>query len=73
VNVTVTNATSAGHVHVAATPWPADTSTINFRAGQTRANSAVVTLDPFGSLAANPVLEGSGTVDLILDVTGYFE
>ena len=73
VNVTVTNATSAGHVHVAATPWPADTSTINFRAGQTRANSALVTLDPFGWLAANPVLEGSGTVDLILDVTGYFE
>jgi hypothetical protein len=73
VNVTVTNPTARGHVHLAPTPWPADTSTINFQAGQTRANSAVVTLDPFGRLAANPLLEGSGTVDLILDVSGYFE
>ena len=73
VNVTVTNPTASGHVRLAPTPWPADTSTINFLAGQTRANGAVVTLDPFGRLAANPVLEGSGTVDLILDVCGYLE
>jgi hypothetical protein len=73
VNLTVTNPTASGHLRLADTPWPADTSTINFLAGQTRANSAVVTLDPFGRLAANPVLEGSGTVDLILDVSGYLE
>jgi hypothetical protein len=75
VNLTVTNPTASGHVSLADTPWPPDTSTINFQAGQTRANNAVVTLDPFGSLTANAVLEGSlaGTVDLILDVSGYFE
>jgi hypothetical protein len=49
-----------------------DTSTINFSAGQTRANNAVITLDA-GGLLAYPVLVGSGTVDLILDVSGYLE
>jgi hypothetical protein len=75
LNVTVTNPTASGHVHLAATPWPADTSTINFQAGQTRANNAVVTLAPDGTLAATPILEGSasGTVDLILDLSGYLE
>jgi hypothetical protein len=74
VNVTVTNATASGHVRIAANPWAADTSTLNFQAGQTRANSAIVTLDA-RSIAAMSVLEGplSGTVDLILDVSGYLE
>jgi len=72
-SLTVTNPTASGHVRLAETPWPADTSTINFRAGQTRANNAVVTLDPFGYMTANAVIEGSGRVDLILDVSGYFE
>ena len=73
LNVTVTNATLAGHVTVAAAPWPASTSTLNFSAGQTCANSAVVALDARGNLAATATLEGTGTVDLILDVSGYFE
>jgi hypothetical protein len=73
LNVTVTNATAAGHVAVATAPWPASTSTLNFRPGQTRANSAVVALDARGSLAATATLEAPGTVDLILDVSGYFE
>jgi len=73
LNVTVTNATAGGHVQVATTPWAADTSTINFSAGQTRANSAIVALDAWGSFTARAVLEGPGTVDLILDVSGYLE
>ncbi len=84
VNVTVTNATAGGHVRMAANPWATGTSTINFQAGQTRANSAVVTLDlwqrdstsgPSRAFAMLPILEGSlsGTVDLILDVSGYLE
>ena len=58
VNVTVTNPTASGHVRMAANPWANETSTINFQAGQTRANSAVVTLDS-GAFAALPMVEGS--------------
>ncbi len=73
-NVTITNPTASGHVRVAASPWPADTSTINFREDQTRANSAILALDA-GSVTALPTLEGpsSGSLDLILDVSGYLE
>jgi hypothetical protein len=70
--VTVTGATADGHVQVAGSPWTAGASTLNFRAGQTRANNSVVTLDPRGGLAALAVLAPGGAVDLILDVNGYF-
>jgi hypothetical protein len=74
LNVTVTNPTASGHVSFPgeAPLCQPDTSTINFSAGQTRANNAVITLDA-GGLLAYPVLVGSGTVDLILDVSGYLE
>jgi hypothetical protein len=47
-------------------------STINYRAGQTRANNAIVPLGLFGDIN---VVSGqpSGTVHFILDVNGYFE
>ena len=73
-NMTVTGPTAPGFL----TLYPADApaaplaSNINFRAGETRANNAVL------PLAANDpglkVLNGSaGTVDFILDVNGWFE
>jgi hypothetical protein len=74
LNVTVTNATAAGHVSLATAPWAAAaTSTLNFRAGQTRANSTVVAVDALGNLAATAILEAPGTLDLVVDVSGYFE
>jgi len=50
-------------------------STINFSAGQTRANNAIATLaaDGSGYLIAFAVVAGGGSVDLILDVNGYFQ
>lgn len=74
LNVTVTNPTASGHVRFPADAplCRPDTSTINFSAGQTRASNAVVRLDA-GDLLAYPVLVGLGTVDLILDVSGYLE
>jgi hypothetical protein len=48
------------------------TSTIDYRAGQTRANNAIVLLGAGGDfrvLCSQP----SGTVQFIVDVTGYFE
>jgi len=51
------------------------TSTINFAAGATRANNAILALafDGTGTLAATPSVAGGGTVHLILDVSGWFE
>ncbi len=72
VNVTVTGATAPGHLRFfsqgAALPT---VSTINYGAGETRANNAMVRLDPDGQLAVY-CGQGSGTVHLILDVNGYF-
>jgi hypothetical protein len=73
LNVTVTGSTSGGHV----TLFPGSlrlplASTINYRAGQTRANNALIRLDSFGKIAAFSG-QPSGTVHLILDVAGYFE
>jgi hypothetical protein len=49
-------------------------STINFSPGQTRSNNAILALasDGSGSLAAQPTVLSNGTVQLIVDVTGYF-
>ena len=49
------------------------TSTINFRAGKTRANNAILRLSVDGKLIAVPAVLGNGQADLILDVNGYFE
>jgi hypothetical protein len=73
VNLTVTQPTSLGYLVL----FPGGTaaplaSTINFRAGQTRANNAIVSISASGTLS---VLDGqgSGTTHFILDVNGYFQ
>ena len=76
LNITVTQATEAGHLSFApgscAIPL---TSTINFNPGQTRANNAILSLahDGSGTLAARATVQGTGAVHLIVDVNGYFE
>lgn len=51
------------------------TSTVNFAAGTTRANNAILplALDGTGTLSVTPAVAGGGTVHLILDVSGWFE
>lgn len=76
VTVTVAGPTGSGHVTLFPAGLPApSTSTINFAAGQTRSNNAVLGLseDGTGSIGARASVAGSGQVHLILDVTGYFE
>ena len=70
LNVTVTITTGDGFVTVwpDGSPRPA-TSTINFSAGQTRANNAVVPVGPSGGLR---VVAAAGT-HFLIDVTGYFQ
>jgi len=73
VNVTVTQPTSPGYLTLypggAARPLA---STINFSAGQTRANNAII---PLGTSGTITVFDGqaAGTIHFILDVNGYFQ
>ena len=55
--------------------YPAGTSlplasSINYTAGQTRANNAIIPLNAFGEMTV--VAKPSGTVHFILDVNGFF-
>jgi hypothetical protein len=72
-NLTVVGPTGAGFVRLAPvgaiTP---ETSTLNFGPGQTRANSAIVSLGATGQITA-AVGMASGQAHLILDVVGYFK
>jgi uncharacterized repeat protein (TIGR01451 family) len=72
LNVTVTQPTGPGDLRLypAGSPAPL-VSTINWGAGQTRANNAVAALSPTG--LAVQCDQGSGSVHLILDVNGYFQ
>ncbi|MGH9650630.1 MAG: hypothetical protein ACRD3I_09200, partial [Terriglobales bacterium] len=69
-NLTIVGPAAQGHLLAyPANIGPPTISTINFGAGQTRANNAVVTLDTQGRMAALPAAD----TDLILDVNGYFQ
>jgi hypothetical protein len=73
VNVTVTGPTAAGDLRFfpAGSPLPL-ASVIAYRAGQTRAVNAVVGLGPTGAFTVR-CDQASGTTQLVLDVSGYFE
>ncbi|HTQ81263.1 MAG TPA: right-handed parallel beta-helix repeat-containing protein, partial [Thermoanaerobaculia bacterium] len=75
VNMTAVAPSAAGFITLfpGNLPLPA-TSSINFPRGSTRTNNAILPLasDASGTLAAQAFLTGSGRVDLILDVNGYF-
>ena len=73
LNVTVIAPTAAGDLRLfpggSATPL---VSTINYRAGQTRANNAIAGLGAAGDLTIQ-CDQATGTVHLVLDVNGYFQ
>jgi len=74
VNVTVAGGTAPGNLRL----FPADVplplvSTINFVAGQTRANNAIVAASADGTVSIKVHNASVGPVQLILDVNGYFE
>lgn len=75
LNLTVVGPTEPGFVAV----YPADlahptVSSLNFGAGAVRANNAVLPLSSDGTarLAAAATLSRPGSVDLLVDVSGYF-
>jgi 6-phosphogluconolactonase (cycloisomerase 2 family) len=75
LNLTVTQPSSGGFLAL----WPSgvavNTSSINFLAGETRANNAILALAATGqgTLSAQPSLQSNGTAHLVLDVNGYFQ
>jgi len=72
-NITVTAATNAGYLSLfpAGTAEP-NVSTINYKAGQTRANNAILPLGPEATFTV-ACRQPAGSVHFILDVVGYFE
>jgi PKD repeat protein len=75
VNITVVDPTNSGFVSLYPGNYPVPaTSTLNFSPGQTRTNNAVLPLssDGSGTLAAQPFILSKGSVQLIVDVSGYF-
>lgn len=71
-NFTIAQPTAAGDLRV----FPAGAglplvSALNWRAGQTRANNAISPLGASGAITVH-VDQASGSVDLVVDVIGYF-
>ncbi len=75
INVTSYQPAAPGRLTVHPGNLATSTSTLNFSAGQTRSNNAVMplALNGEGTLGITPVLEGGGTVHVIVDVSGYFQ
>lgn len=75
VNVTVVEPTAAGFLRIYPTGiTPPTVSTINFTAGVTRANNAILDLNRTiqGNVDVQTVMPG-GATHFVLDVTGYFQ
>ena len=73
VNITVTQGSVAGSLTI----YPAGedlpgTSSINYGAGQTRANNGILALGVNGSVFVS-CTQASGSVQFILDISGYFQ
>ena len=73
--MTVTNTGAAGTLSLYPGDLPAapNALTLSFRAGQTRANNALVGLASDGSGAFNVANTAAGPLDVIVDVNGWFE
>jgi hypothetical protein len=73
LNVTVTGTTSFGDLRVYPSGAPPTTSsTINWSAGQTRANNTILELGASGSLTVWCVMF-AGSTHVLFDVFGYFQ
>src|SRR5215210_2922709 len=73
VNLTVVNPTGGGNLVVYGGASEPATSNLNFRPGVTAANNAIVELAVDGTITAKARMGVPGTVDLIVDVSGYFQ
>ena len=74
VNATVTQGSAAGHLttYPGGSTLPPAVTTINYSAGQTRANNGVLSVGSGGYFFVH-CEQSSGSVQFILDVSGYFQ
>ncbi|HEX7154520.1 MAG TPA: PKD domain-containing protein [Thermoanaerobaculia bacterium] len=73
INVAVLTPTNNGHLKLYATDHPTDTSVINFTPANTpRANNAIIPVAADGTIAIKPSIPGGGTVNVLVDINGYF-
>jgi hypothetical protein len=70
LTVTATRPTTASHLTAYPTGTAPTTSTLNFAAGQTVANAALVPLAADGSISLRV---GAGSAHVVLDVAGYLQ
>jgi hypothetical protein len=74
LNVTVTGPGAAGHARLFPTGQALPTiATVNYSAGQTRGGNAIVSLSASGEFSAYVGQPAGTTVDVVIDVAGYFE
>ena len=76
LNLTIVGASGGGFLQAYAGDQPAPgTSVVNFVAGSTRANNALVqlALGGSGTLALRPTLDNGTPLHVVVDVNGYFE
>jgi hypothetical protein len=72
INLTVVTPTVAGFLQaLPAAAAASPTSSISFKAGVTRANNAVLSLDGTGALVVRS--GATAPIDFLIDVTGYFQ
>ena len=74
INITVDQPSGPGHLiaYPGDMAQPPATSTVNFRAGITRSNNALMALSGDGRIKLRPFVTGGGSVHLIVDVVGFF-
>jgi hypothetical protein len=74
INLTVTGTSSAGYLALyPGNAIPFGTSAISFKAGETRANDAMVLLATDGTGTLGIKNAGTGALHVIVDVDGYFQ
>jgi hypothetical protein len=75
VNLTVTGGTAPGSVTAVRGDLEAEPVgvTVHFRAGQSRANNGLLEIALDGSATVKVVNASAGPVDVVLDVSGFFE
>jgi hypothetical protein len=73
-NIAVTQAEGSGHLMIyPGGASPPDVSVINFSAGDTRSNNAILVLGSSGDITVYTAIGSGLQVDFILDVNGYFQ
>jgi hypothetical protein len=72
LNVTITGASSTGRLALYASNPSSGSDRVNFGAGATRANNALVALSLDGKLRIQPSLDTAGSTHVVIDVVGYF-